>query len=385
MKLAVRALAGVAALVLVPLAACSSSGGDKAGAAKDGADVSTIAIELTNDGCVPDVDSVKAGSLTFNVTNNTATGVTEIELMSDARILGEKENLAPGFSGSFSIKLDPGSYTIYCPGAKTSRTAFTVTGTPSQSPTNSTDALDQGAQLYSNYVNTQADQLVVVVQALAAAIKSGNLDAAKAAYAVAREPYEKIEPVAESFTTGDDNLDADIDAREGDVPDAEWSGFHVIEKGLFETGSLAGMAVVADTLVTNVQKLQGLVKGLEFQPAELANGAMGLMDEVQNGKITGEEERYSHIDLVDFAANLEGAQQAFAFLEPGLKEIDPTLDAQVDEQFTDVATLLDSYKDPSALGGYQMYSTLTQADTRALSQAVAALVEPLSGVAAKVV
>src|SRR6185312_15217372 len=111
-------------------------------------------------------------------------------------------------------------------------------------------------------------------------ITSGNLDAAKQAYAVARAPYEKIEPVAESFTVGDDNLDADIDAREGDVPDDEWSGFHVIEKGLFATGSLAGLDTVADTLLENVKKLQGLVEDLDFQPAELANGAMELMDEV---------------------------------------------------------------------------------------------------------
>lgn len=385
MKLAVRALSGAAALAAVTLAACSSSGGDASGGGEDGADVSTIAIELTNDGCAPDVDTVKAGSLTFNVTNKSATAVTEIELMSDSRILGEKENLAPGFSGSFSLKLDPGSYTIYCPGAKTSRTAFTVTGTPSAAPTDSTDALAQGAQQYSLYVNTQADQLVAVVQALADAIHSGDLAAAKTAYASARAPYERIEPVAESFTIGDENLDADIDAREGDVPEDEWRGYHVIEKGLFEDGSLDGLGDVADTLVDNVTKLQGLVKDLEFQPAELANGSMELMDEVQNGKITGEEERYSHLDLLDFWSNLEGAQQAFAFLEPGLKDIDASLAGEVEDEFGKVAALLESYKDPSALGGYRLYDTLSESDTRALSQAVAALVEPLSSVAAKVV
>ena len=49
--------------------------------------------------------------------NKDAAGVTEVELVSDQRIRGERENLAPGFDDSFSVKLDGGSYEIYCPGA----------------------------------------------------------------------------------------------------------------------------------------------------------------------------------------------------------------------------------------------------------------------------
>ena len=41
-----------------------------------------------------------SGPLTFKVANKDATGVTEIELLSGERILGEKENLPPGFSGT---------------------------------------------------------------------------------------------------------------------------------------------------------------------------------------------------------------------------------------------------------------------------------------------
>ncbi len=62
-----------------------------------------------------------------------------------------------------------------------------------------------------------------------------------------------------------------------------------------------------------------------YQPDEVANGAVALLGEVQASKITGEEERYSHIDLLDFAANVEGSQQAFAALKPALDQIDPTV------------------------------------------------------------
>ena len=37
-------------------------------------------------------------------------------------------------------------------------------------------------------------------------------------------------------------------------------------------------------------------------------GASELIEEVSQGKITGEEDRYSKTDLWDFHANLEGSQ-----------------------------------------------------------------------------
>ena len=72
-----------------------------------------------------------------------------------------------------------------------------------------------------------------------------------------------------------------------------------------------------------------MVKTLTYKPEDLANGAAALLEEVQSNKITGEEEEFSHIDLIDFAANVEGARQAFAYLQPGLEKIDPDLVTQV--------------------------------------------------------
>ena len=56
---------------------------------------------------------------------------------------------------------------------------------------------------------------------MAAALRKGDLTAAQVAYAKARPFYERIEPVAESFTQGTVALDPAIDAREGDVPAAK--------------------------------------------------------------------------------------------------------------------------------------------------------------------
>lgn len=382
--LAASQLIAAAVIASVALAACGSSSGGGSGDSGASSSNGEIAIVLTDDGCAPDAATADSGAMTFTITNKNATGVSEVELLSGTRILAEKENLAPGFSGSFSLKLAAGDYEIYCPGAKNSRSPFTVTGEAAPEPTGD-DALTQGAALYAEYVKTQAATLVEAVGPLVAAIQAGDVPAAKQAYANARSGYERIEPVAESFALGEQNLDADIDAREGDVPDNEWRGFHVIEKGLWVAGTTAGLLPVAQELKVNLTKLQTLVADLEYQPAELANGAVALLEEVISGKITGEEERYSHIDLLDFAGNVEGAQQAFAFLQPGLESIDETLSDECAEQFQAVITLLDKYKSATVVGGYVLYTSLTQTDTVALANAVQALVDPLSGVAAKVV
>jgi iron uptake system component EfeO len=134
-----------------------------------------------------------------------------------------------------------------------------------------------------------------------------------------------------------------------------------------------------------VQKLDSLTKSLSYKPEDLANGASDLLEEVQSSKITGEEELYSHIDLLDFAANVEGAQQAFAYLQPGLTRIDPTLTRTIVTQFAAVNALLDKYKDPTALGGYVSYTAaIRAADGPTLSAAVEALHENLATIAAKV-
>ena len=114
-------------------------------------------------------------------------------------------------------------------------------------------------------------------------------------------------------------------------------------------------------------------------------GSADLIEEVSTTKITGEEEQFSHIDLVDFAGNVEGAQQSYAALRPGLEKIDPALVTQLDQQFQAVLTTLDGYRDPAALGGYKTYTPALQAsDAAKLTAVITPLHESLATVAQKV-
>jgi iron uptake system component EfeO len=384
--------AAVAVATALCLAGCggSSSGGPQAATpdASSGSDSSpsTVSVMLTNDGCRPSVSSVHSGPLTFKVTNQNATAVSELELLSGERIVGEKENLAPGFSGSFSLSLDAGTYSLYCPGASTQNTPFTVTGSKAPVTAGGPSALLKvGTREYAHYINSQVATLVATVKPLVAAIDAGNVAAAQQAYAKSRPYYERVEPVAESFTVGSNNLDADIDARINDVPKSKWEGFHRIERALFTDHTTTGMKGYAAGLQSNVEKLQQKTAQLRYQPAELANGAVSLLDEVAKSKISGEEERYSHIDVLDMEANVEGSEQAFADVEPALRKIDPQLASTVSTRFSALTTLLSHYRDPRALGGFVRYNKLSNKDVHLLAQSVQAVSEPLSQVAGKIV
>ena len=357
----------------------------------------TLANESGKDGCKLDMTSAPAGPVTFTVTNSSAPGISEMELLKDQRIIGEKENLAPGLNPvSFTATLDGGAYQVYCPGAATEYQNFTVTGQAPPAPTGTVPSIvAQGTKDYAAYVVSQVNQLNDAVKALDAAIQSGNMDAAKTAYAKARAYYEHAESSVEGFVipgfAADDNagnLDYLIDMRESTPVDAKvgWKGFHAIERDLWQSNAItAATKSESSELVANVGELQGVVANLQYKPEDLANGAADLIEEVQNTKITGEEEAFSHIDLVDLAANVEGAQQAYAALRPGLQKIDANLVSQIDQQFEAVLTTLDAYRDASALGGYKTYTAALRAsDAPKLTAVIQPLHDSLSKVAQKV-
>ncbi len=369
-------------------ASAASAAGDASAAAGDG----QVNITVTEaGGCAASPDTVPAGQVTFVITNVDALSVTEVELVADQRIVGERENLAPGFDSTFSARLDGGSYEVYCPGATSERTPFTVTGEAAAQSADLTALLDTATADYATYVDDQIAFLLVPVKELAAALEAGDLAAAQAAYIKARPFYERIEPVAESFP----ELDPAIDLRAGDVETGtEWTGFHPIEQGLFEKKSTAGLAELGERLVVDIESLQTEAAKLSaataagtaggYQAFEIANGSATLLDEVLASKITGEEEAYSRIDLLDFEANVEGSLQAFATLKPALDQIDPTLVPQISAAFDALTAVLDGYRDPAAPGGWTPYDQLTAQDKKKLTDALLVVQEPLSAISAKI-
>ena len=230
---------------------------------------------------------------------------------------------------------------------------------------------------YKKYVEGQIDMLLKDTENFAKLLKEGKLDEAKKVYPLIRMAYERSEPIAESFGESDIKIDYRlVDFKEEFKNEEGWKGFHRIEKILWEQNTTKGTEKYADDLVNDIKELKAKIATIEVTPDLMVTGAIDLLNEVSTQKITGEEEVFSHTDLYDFRANIEGAQKIFELFRPKLEQKDAKLVTTLDTEFKAVNALLDKYMTDDK--HYKLYTELKPEDTKALAEAVTKLGEPLS-------
>lgn len=252
-----------------------------------------------------------------------------------------------------------------------------ATGKTAEQPKTEQVQLDQEVAAYKEFAIDQLDKFTSSTKDFVNAVKAGDMKKAKEIYPVARMYFERSEPIAESF--GD--LDPRIDARLADIKDEgkgeeDWSGYHKLERALWVEKTTKGYEKVADQLLADSKELRARVETVEVTPKLMVNGAVDLLNEVSTSKITGEEEIYSHTDLYDFKANIEGAEKIFTILEKKIQDKDPALAENLTKQFKNVNDLLAKHETKD--GGFVSYTKLKKEDTQALSLAVNQLGEPLA-------
>lgn len=238
-------------------------------------------------------------------------------------------------------------------------------------------ALDNATSEYKTFVEGQIDQLLTDTEKFESLLKEGKLDEAKKIYPLIRMSYERSEPIAESFGESDVKIDFRLaDYMDENKTEEGWSGFHRIEKILWEQNTTSGTETYANQLVNDIKELKAKVATVEVTPDMMLTGAVDLLNEVATSKITGEEEIYSHTDLYDFRANIEGAEKIFQLFKPLIKNKDEKLVASLEKEFKNVNSLLDKHMTDSQ--HYKLYTDLTKEDTKELAEAVTKLGEPLS-------
>ena len=259
----------------------------------------------------------------------------------------------------------------------TTGTGTVGTGTaPVTVDTSATDpaALQRAMGEVAAYSRGQTSRLVKATEDLQAAVDAGDVSRAKKAYAAGRPFYESIEPLVALFP----ELDGKIDAREDDFPkkavDPTWTGFHPIERKLWKAGRIdARTKKLAAGLVRDSKRLDELMQDAEVTPEVVIPGIAELVDEVEESKITGEEERYSKLDIPTFIANLEGSQAFYETLEPLVRDADPELADEIGKAFDG------SFEQVRGLRG-KAYDELTSKQQKAIKQSIEALAEPLARV-----
>jgi iron uptake system component EfeO len=364
-----------AGLLTASLAGCSES----STSAKDagGSAPGPVTVVAADTACKVADTELEAGVATFAVKNEGAK-ITEFYVYADGdRIMGEVENIGPGLTRELRVELAAGTYQTACkPGmlGKGIRGPLTVSGTAAKAVDTDT-ALKEATESYSRYVASQSTALVEKTTEFVNAVKAGKVEQAKALFPISRTYWERIEPVAEIF--GD--LDPQIDGREADLETGTpFTGYHRLEKDLWVKRDVSTSGPTADKLLADVLKVVALAAKTELTPLQLANGSKELLDEVATGKITGEEDIFSHTDLWDFRANVDGSKAAIAALRPVLLQRDPTLVKTLDTRFAAVDAALDKHIKGD---GFKSYTELSRVEVRELAATVDGVGEPVSKVA----
>lgn len=371
-------------LVALALAALTTAGllgactGE--GTGTGGSTAGAVVVTASDTECVPATTSLSAGVVTLRIENRGSRDNELYLLRADGSVVGER-GVGPGASAELAVDVTPGPHVVRCkPGRAGDGISVPVVVGGAVAATTARDPrLDAAVTAYRGYVAEQARDSLAGARRLAAAIDAGDAARARSLYAASRVGWERIEPVAESF--GD--LDPRIDMREADLEQGQrWGGWHALEKQLWVGAAASGdtrdAEPVAARLVADLGELVARVPTAEITPTSMANGAKELLDEVAATKVTGEEEAFSHTDLVDVQANVTGARRVLTLLEPVLTERDAELRTLLTTRFEALQAVLDRHRTGTGDTAFRTYTDVTGQQRRELSEAVDAVAEPLS-------
>jgi iron uptake system component EfeO len=233
-----------------------------------------------------------------------------------------------------------------------------------------TKQLQAAVDSYRTYVLGQVAQLRTATTAFTDAVRAGDVARAKELYAPSRYAWEGIEPIAGLVP----DIAAQVDKRVGSFAgpaDPRFVGWHRLEYLLWVGRTTAGAAPFADRLDAALVSLQAGIPRIALTPRALVLGAAGLVREAAVSKIAGTEELYSHTDLSDLAANVEGAQAVLRTITPVLQAKNGTLFNSLLRGFGSVTASLSQYRGPG--GVYRLYPALTDAGRQKITTQLTAL------------
>lgn len=357
----------------------ASKAAQREGKGKTAADVVTVTI--TKRTCEPNEIVVPAGRTTFRIVNNSDRPV-EWEILDGVMVVEERENIAPGFSQTMTAKLAPGTYAITCGLLSNPRgtlRAVASAETASEMAAGPTPAAFVAPLAeYRVYLTLESAAFAEATRAFSDAVKAGDLERAKALYAPARAPYKRMQPVVERIGDLDTAIDARADYFERREEDENFGGFHRLEYGLFARGSTEGLAGVADKLQADATAVRPRLREITVSPEAMATGAARVIGQIAEEKGSGADNRYSHTDLADFQATLEGARKIADLLLPLAAPANPGLPGTVVARFDEVEATLGWFRQGDGFVSYERLGPEDRAEIAGRMRALADEIDRLN-------
>ena len=368
------ALTALTALA-VALTACSSGGGQ-------GAPLSNV-IDVSTNQCGGTWSVPGPGTHTIQISNQ-GTGGAEIDLVDPATgaVYYEIENTGPGTVNPITIDFGSGKYALVCLFEDFSPLqGVTVTvpghasGTPATLPVTYNDLIPL-AKTYQAETEAALKVLAPETATLAAAVRGGNLTAARRDWLTAHLQYETLGDAYDAFGNFDTEIDGRADAT--GVTSPQWTGFYRLEYGLWHGQSLASLVPEADALDSDVDQLVTWWQTQQVPLADLGRRAHEVIENALEFQLTGHDDYGSGTTLASTLAAITASRVLLALLHPLLAPRYPGLPA-VYAGLSQLQSLLEQEQLPN--GWWVPVSALPAAARQAIDAACGQLLQELAPVA----
>jgi iron uptake system component EfeO len=195
-------------------------------------------------------------------------------------------------------------------------------------------SMKDGLKAYKAFAVERADRALAGAKQLQAAVKSGDLKAAQAAWIDSRKSWEANETIVGEFFGKYDKM---VDPW----PDGK-TGYHAIEAALF-AGKLDNLAAPTDRLVADLTQFHKQLSARSFRVTaqKLLNGTANLAYEVGEEKSKGGESPYAATSHLDMQENVSGIEASYRLVfEPILRAKDAKMADTIRERIEKLAQLV---------------------------------------------
>lgn len=331
----------VGAVAAAGLTACagtaSSGGGGSAASVPSGPP--QVQITISAGGCGTGWHAPRTGLQTFEL-HNTSSGAAEVYLIdplagnvdpdqASAPVFGEVEGIGPHVTASMQVNVGSGAYAFECELEHTGavigpiiHVPGNVAGTPGilsvtfndlvGSPTNPFAP----ARAYRDYVSSGLDTLVGQADALAAAVRAGDLSAARHDWLTAHLTYERLGAAYGTFGNFDSEIDGRPDGFAGGVSDSHFTGFYRVEYGLWHGQTAAKLTGPATVLDQDVRGLRAAFPHQQLVMSDLGLRTHEILENALQFQLTGHDDYGSGTTLATTDANIAGTFELIKVLHP---------------------------------------------------------------------
>jgi iron uptake system component EfeO len=368
------ALLGAAALTAAVLSGCGGATPATAGR-----------ISFNTDSCGTGWTHPVTGQQTLQLYNG-ATAGAEVDLIDPATgaIYAEADDIGPGTTAPLMVDLGSGKYAFRC--LIEDNDAITgpvvtigghVQGDRAVAPVTNDDLIEP-AQHYQGYVAAGLKTLAGQVTTLDAAVKAGNLAAARRAWLPAHLTYERLGAAYGTFGNYDDEIDGRATGLVGGVSSAQFTGFYRLEYGLWHGQRAGALKSPAGKLLQDVLSLQRAWPTMEVSLLDIGLRTHEIMENALQFQLTGEDDYGSGTTLATVTANIAGTEELLTVLHPLLASRYPAL-PQVQAELAGLQRLLQAQR--HADGSWTPVSLLTTTAREQIDAATGQLLQDLAPIA----